>query len=142
MRASRGDTAGSLDAVQPPETVPARWIISLALLGSVVLSAGISAQTYLSMLGHGHSFLAILAWQVSCWSVWALVAPLIVREAGSLASARRDARRTWLRLGVLGAVCVAAHVALAAQLALWFQPYVPVTDVDRKSTRLNSSHLG
>ncbi|HEY1305516.1 MAG TPA: histidine kinase [Vicinamibacterales bacterium] len=127
MRASRGDAASTFDAVTPapPDAVPARWIFSLALLGSVVLSAGISAQTYLSMLGHGHSFVAILLWQMSCWSVWALVAPIIVRAAGSLAHAPRP----WLRLGMLGAVCVAGHVALAAQLALWFQPYVPVTDV-------------
>jgi len=125
MRISRADAPGALAKADHPESIPARLIFSLALLGSVVLSTGISAQTYLSMLGHGHSFTAILAWQLSCWSVWALVAPLVVREAGSLA----HTRRAWLRLSILGAVCVAAHVAIAAQLALWFQPYVPVTDV-------------
>src|SRR5215510_3617827 len=97
MRASRGDAARTLDA-EAPDAVPARWIFSLALLGSVVLSAGISAQTYLSMLGHGHSFVAILLWQLSCWSVWALVAPLIVRAAGNLARTPR----AWFRLGLIG----------------------------------------
>ncbi len=126
MRTSPADSTDGLDLDPRPEAIPARWIFSLTLLGSVVLSAGISAQTYLSMLGHGHSFAGILAWQLSCWSVWAIVAPIVVRHAGSLVSEGRDRRRAWIRLGLLGTVFVAAHVALAAQFALWFQPYVPV----------------
>jgi sensor histidine kinase YesM len=122
MRPPRADSGGPVAPEPLQRPISARSIFWLALLGSVVLSAGISAQTYLSMLGHGHSFRAIFSWQLSCWTVWALVAPLVVREAATLVLGTR----AWLRLSLLGAVCVAAHVALAAQLALWFQPYVPV----------------
>jgi LytS/YehU family sensor histidine kinase len=57
--------------------------------------------------------------------VWALAAPAIVRQAARLAEAK-DAARTGVRLAAFGAVFVAGHVAVASQLSLWFQPYVPV----------------
>jgi hypothetical protein len=129
--------------MEPPPSDPGDemspwWVFALGLLGAVILGAAISAQTYLSMLGHGHSFAGILTWQVSSWSVWAVVAPFVVREAGRLKAAPTSEpgrlkaptselrARTWGWLGLIGIVLVALHVAVAAQMALWFQPYVPV----------------
>jgi hypothetical protein len=113
------------DAASRDEVSP-WWVFALGLIAAAILGAAISAQTYLSMLGHGHSFAGILTWQVSSWGVWAVVAPFVVREAGLLASNRSRSARTWSRLGTIGVALVALHVALAAQMALWFQPYVPV----------------
>lgn len=123
-------------SAEGPEPVAARWIVALALVGAVMLSVAITAQTYLSMLGHGHSFLGILGWQLSCWSVWALAAPAIVRQAARLANGG-DGARTWARLAASGALFAAVHVAVAAQLSLWFQPYVPVV---ARSFRESATH--
>lgn len=121
------DSPRDRDIVEVPEQVHARSVFGLALIGAVIISTAISAQTYLSMLGHGHSFTRTLAWQLSCWSLWALAAPFVVRQAGALIGARRTPPwRNHVRLGAVGVVCVAAHVVLAAQLELWLQPYVPV----------------
>jgi hypothetical protein len=38
-----------------PEPVAPRRIVAIALVGAVMLSVAIAAQTYQSMLGHGHS---------------------------------------------------------------------------------------
>lgn len=122
----------NVTSVEPSEDRRAqrdRWsqdvrLLGVGLLAALVVGTAISAQTYLSMLRHGHAFTGILAWQLSSWGVWALAMPLVVREALPLAAAGVT-RRTALRLTVVGVCCIAVHLALTAQLALWFQPYVP-----------------
>jgi len=118
------DPIRSTDGADWPDIRPL-WVFSLALGASVIVGSAISAQTYLSMLGHGHSFRGILAWQLSCWSLWALAAPLIVLQAIAAARAARGVWLTSLRLVALGVVCVIGHLLIAAELALRIQPFVP-----------------
>jgi two-component system, LytTR family, sensor kinase len=108
-----------------PELPRARVIILAGLAGALALSGAISTQTYLSMLGHGHSYRATLAWQLSIWIVWALAAPVVIRKAGQLAAARDRSRTLWKQIALLGAVLITAHLAFAAWMALLFQPYEP-----------------
>ncbi|MGE0594615.1 MAG: sensor histidine kinase [Vicinamibacterales bacterium] len=112
------------------QEVPASWVFALALLVAVILGTAIASQTYLSMLGHGHSFRSILSWQVSSWALWALVAPVVVGKAGAMAAGHRSLWRTLLHLLPLGIVSVAVHIGLATQLAIWIQPHVPVVATD------------
>src|SRR5688500_16659605 len=90
----------------------------MVLLGvpvAVVIAATIAAQTYLSMLDHGHTFARLFAWQLVAWIYWALAAPLVLRASGA-----------WMRLALLGVVLVAAHGAVNAAAAAALQPYQPV----------------
>jgi two-component sensor histidine kinase len=107
-------------------TIPTRWVIAIGIATAAVLGLAVSTQTYLSMLGHGHAFRRILVWQLSSWSFWALVAPLVLRRGAAAASRSRAGWRVSLRLAALGIVLMAAHAALVAQLAVWLQPFTPV----------------
>jgi two-component sensor histidine kinase len=111
-----------------PELPRARWILLAGLAAALAMSAAISTQTYLSMLGHGHSYRATLAWQASIWSVWALAAPLVVRLAGRLAVDRHQLPAIWRRLALLGVALIGVHIAFAAWMALLFQPYEPIIE--------------
>jgi two-component system, LytTR family, sensor kinase len=108
-----------------PELPHARVIILSGLAGAIVLSGAISTQTYLSMLGHGHSYRSTLAWQLSIWSLWALAAPLVLRKGGQLAVERDPARDISKQAALLGIGLITAHLAFAAWMALLFQPYEP-----------------
>jgi hypothetical protein len=55
-------------------------------------------------------------WQLGCWSFWAVVAPWVIRASG---------RQSFLRLAALGIGLTLAQGAVAAQLAIWLQPYLP-----------------
>jgi two-component sensor histidine kinase len=100
------------------------WLIGA---GSVVLIAlTVAAQVYLGMLTHGHSFLRIVGWQLSSWSVWALAAPAALRLGAGLSDRSRPVGRRWLRIAATGLAIMAAHVAVATAATVLFQPYVPV----------------
>ena len=88
------------------------------LLGApvaVLIAATTAAQTYLSMLDHGHTFARLFAWQLIAWIYWALAAPIVLRASGH-----------WLRLALLGVVLVAVHGVVNAAAAATVQPYEPV----------------
>ena len=107
------------------------WPVFLAASGlAAVLALSIAAQTYLSMLGHGHSFRRILAWQLTTWAFWACVAPLVLRRGAAFVAKRPRAMGDSLGLLRLGAVLLAVHSVVAAQLTLWIQPLVPVETYD------------
>jgi signal transduction histidine kinase len=106
--------------------VPTRWIIAIGIGTAAALALAVSTQTYLSMLGHGHAYRRILIWQLASWSYWAFVAPLVLRRGAAAASRSGTAARVSLRLAALGIVLMAAHATLAAQLAVWSQPFTPV----------------
>jgi two-component system, LytTR family, sensor kinase len=108
-----------------PELPRARVIILSGLAGAIVLSGAISTQTYLSMLGHGHSYQATLAWQLSIWSLWALAAPLALRKGGQLAVQRDRSGAIWKQVVLFGVALIAAHLVFSAWMALLFQPYEP-----------------
>jgi signal transduction histidine kinase len=107
-----------------------RWVTTIGAGIAVMFALAITTQTYLSMLGHGHSFGRILAWQLSAWSFWALVAPLVLRRGAEAAERTRTASRFAVRVVLPGAALIALHAALTSQLAVWFQPFVPVETYD------------
>jgi hypothetical protein len=55
---------------------------------AVILAVSVSAQTYLSMLGHGHSFHRILLWHVGASSFWGFAAPFVIRATSFVSIAR------------------------------------------------------
>ena len=91
-----------------------------------MLAFAITAQTYLSMRTHGHSFLRMLAWQLACWSFWALAAPLVVRIGEGLTANGGPRGRMYIRAGVLGIVLASGHAVLAALCTVWLQPFMPM----------------
>lgn len=117
--------AGGGGTGEAPQRPSLWWIVLFAVPGALLAALAISAQTYLSMLGHGHSFRAIFAWQLCCWTIWALAAPAVVHAGTLLLESRRSRGATLLHIGALGVGLVVFHVTVTAQLTVWFQPYVP-----------------
>ena len=91
-----------------------------------MLALAVSAQTYLSMLGHGHSFGRILLWQLGSWSFWAAVSPLVVRRGAALLASHRSPWRHAAEIVGLAAILMAGHGVVASQLTIWLQPLLPV----------------
>lgn len=103
-----------------------RRIVSFGLVCAAFVALSVSAQTYLSMRGHGHSFWRMLAWQFGSWSLWAVFAPMVFRNGDEWPAARNTRlQRTVLVVG-FGLVSISAHIAVTALLAVWSQPFVPV----------------
>ena len=94
-----------------------RWVAIVSAATAACLALATASQTYISMLSHGHSFLRLFTWQLTCWCFWALIAPWTVRLSG---------RYSLARLAGLGVLLTIAHGAVAAQMTVWFQPYQPV----------------
>jgi two-component system LytT family sensor kinase len=112
---------------QPTDhAIPAHWVIAIGIGTAAILALAVSTQTYLSMLGHGHAFGRIFIWQLSSWSYWGFVAPLVLRRGAAVAAGGRPGVRVSLRLVLLGLALMAAHVTIASQLAVWTQPFTPV----------------
>jgi two-component system, LytTR family, sensor kinase len=107
--------------------IPTRGVIAIGVGTAAILALAVSTQTYLSMLGHGHAFHRILIWQLSSWSYWGFVAPLVLRRGSAVAAIGRPGWRGSLRLVLMGLGLMAAHVAIASQLAVWAQPFTPVS---------------
>jgi hypothetical protein len=101
-------------------------VIAIGIGIAAILALAVSTQTYLSMLGHGHAFHRIFIWQLSSWSYWGFVAPLVLRRGAAVAAGGRPGSRGFLRLVLIGLALMAAHVAIASQLAAWLQPFMPV----------------
>ena len=93
---------------------------------AIVLAVSIAAQTYLSMLGHGHSFRRMLAWQLTTWAFWAVAAPFVLRRGARFMARRSRGASDSLALVWLGIALLILHSAIAAQLTIWIQPFVPV----------------
>lgn len=105
--------------------VLAARVSAVAMLASIAIGAAVTGQTYLSMLGHGHSLGRMLAWQVATWSFWGMVAPLVVHEGVVLAGAGTRPAARW-QTAACGGALILLHVLVASVLALWIQPFVPV----------------
>ncbi len=101
-------------------------VLAIGAACALFVALSVTAQTYLSMLGHGHSFWRILWWQVSVAGLWALFAPLLVRIGAGLHAARRPLARTWATIGGYAVLTIASHIAITAQLSIWVKPFVPV----------------
>jgi two-component system, LytTR family, sensor kinase len=103
-----------------------RRVMGLAISVAAILGLAVSAQTYLSMLGHGHSFTRILLWQLASWSFWAAAAPVVLRRGVDYSAHRHSSFGDHARLALLGVLLIVCHAIAAAQLTVWFQPFVPV----------------
>ncbi len=100
--------------------------LAMALPATALVAVAISAQTYLSMLGHGHSLSGILGWQLSCWLLWALAAPPVLHAAEQSSDAGHGHPTAWRPVVLLGLTLVPVHIVLSAQLSVWFRPFLPV----------------
>lgn len=130
-RASRPepDTRAS-EGGPDPGSPSDRRMIGLAFIAVSLLALSISAQTYLAMRGHGHSFWRMLGWQFAAWSFWPMFTPLVCGLGGRLSVERPASTQRIAQVILLAIALIGVHTALAAQLALWFQPYTPTTAGD------------
>ena len=118
----------SSDRAQPVPMAPfaSMRVIAAGAGVAAVLALSIAAQTYLSMLGHGHSFRRMLAWQLATWAFWACAAPVVLRRGAQFMARRERTLADALPLVWLGVLLFTVHSVLAAQLTMWIQPFVPV----------------
>ncbi len=103
-------------------------VLAIGAACAVFVALSVTAQTYLSMLGHGHSFWRMLWWQLSVSGLWALFAPTIMRLGARPASGlakRESSAGWWLLVLAYGVVTITAHIAVTAGLALWLRPFIP-----------------
>ncbi len=102
------------------------YVLQVGAVTAALVAVTVSGQTYLSMLSHGHSLWRILIWQLSAWSLWALMALPIVRMGASLSAGEGRGAGRLAGVAAVGLVAVAGHLAVAAQFAVWLQPFAPV----------------
>jgi two-component system LytT family sensor kinase len=114
------------DQPAPELSFPSLPIIAAGSGLATVLALSIAAQTYLSMLGHGHSFRRMLAWQLTTWAFWACAAPFVLRCGARFMARRPRTVSDSLRVVRLGAFLLAVHSVIDAQLTTWIQPFLPV----------------
>ena len=97
------------------------WISAVGAFAAAFLALVSTLPTYFSMLTHGHSFARMLAWQLSCWGIWAIVGPWIVRI---------QSRYGALRLIALGVALTLAQAVISAQMTVWLHPFTPIATYD------------
>ena len=101
----------------PERRVSTVWISAIGALAATFLALVSTLPTYFSMWTHGHSFVRMLAWQMSCWGIWAVVGPWIVRIRSHYGA---------LRLIGLGVALTLAQALISAQMTVWLHPFTPV----------------
>ena len=99
------------------------WLIGAG--GASLIALTISAQIYLSMLDHGHSFVRMVAWQLCSWSVWAAATPTVLRLGARLSE--QSARSLAGSLVGTGLTILGVHVVIASLSTVGFQPYSPMS---------------
>jgi len=114
------------DDAEAPALVSNGRVLLIGAVCAVFVALSVSAQSYLSMLGHGHSFWRILWWQLSTAGLWALFAPVLVRVGARLHDMANVQRHTWALVAATGLLTIAAHIAITAQLSIWLSPFQPV----------------
>ena len=97
------------------------WISAIGAFAATFLALVSTLPTYFSMWTHGHSFVRMLAWQMSCWGIWAILGPWIVRIR---------ARYSALRLMGLGVALTLVQAVISAQMTVWLHPFTPVATYD------------
>jgi signal transduction histidine kinase len=102
------------------------WALLLGAGAVSLIALTVSAQIYLSMLTHGHSFYRIAAWQLTSWSVWAAATPLVLRLGARLSDRSSPLRNHVLPVIATGFGIVTVHALVGSLSTVWFQPYVPV----------------
>jgi two-component system, LytTR family, sensor kinase len=97
------------------------WISAIGAFAATFLALVSTLPTYFSMWTHGHSFVRMLAWQMSCWGIWAVVGPWIVRLRNRYGA---------LRLVALGVALTVVQAVISAQMTVWLHPFTPVATYD------------
>jgi len=110
------------------DAFPARRAMLLACGVALVVALVVSAQIYLSMLAHGHSFIRLFVWQLGSWEFWGLVSPLVLRMGGGLAGGG-SIRSRLFRAAALGIVLTVVHMTGDAGLGMWVHPFHPLPPV-------------
>ena len=112
----------------PSLVLPIRWwpVFAASCGLGLVLALSVATQTYLSMLGHGHSFSRMLVWQLVTWAFWSCVAPLVLQRGAQFVAQRPRRLVDVGRLVGLGALLLMVHSLIVAQCTIWIQPFVPV----------------
>ena len=119
---------------------PTRWVLVCGVAAAAIMAVSVSAQTYLSMLGHGHSFPRLFAWQFCSWLVWAGLAPFVLARGRRLACAPSGRRtRRCACVCAIGAATIVLHILATAQFTYWLQPYVPVQTYEFGDAVVNQS---
>jgi two-component system LytT family sensor kinase len=108
-----------------PDSFPVRRALFLACGVAVVLALAVSAQVYLSMLDHGHSFARLFGWQLGSWGFWGLVSPIIYQMGGRLIEGPPIRFRV-VRMMILGLTVMAVHMGVAATFTVWTRPFYPL----------------
>ena len=98
------------------------WLIGAG--GASLIALTITAQIYLSMLDHGHSFARMFAWQWCSWSVWALATPTVLQLGARLSE--RSTQSVSGPVAGTGLLVIAAHIVIASLSTVGFQPYAPM----------------
>ncbi len=118
------------DAADPLASLSNGRILLIGAACAVFVALSVTAQTYLSMLGHGHSFWRILWWQLSVAGLWALFAPVVLRAAARLQNLHVPRLQAWGIVVGYAVVTIPAHIAITALLSIWLRPFVPVVVTD------------
>lgn len=105
-------------------------VLAVGAAIALFIALSVTAQTYLSMLGHGHSFWRMLWWQLSVSGMWALMAPFLVRVGAHFQPSGDGGRRAWGTVALYAAGSIALHLSVTAQLSLYILPFVPVVITD------------
>ncbi len=121
-------SAAGLPGRSDPISTPR--VLAIGFAGALFIALSVSAQTYLSMLGHGHSFWRMLWWQLSVSGIWALLAPALLRLGVRTHWQQKQPLHPVLSVIAWGLVAIPAHLSLAAALSLWLQPFVPAVAVN------------
>ena len=111
---------------EPTGSLRSGRVLAIGFACAAFVALSVTAQTYLSMLGHGHSFWRMLWWQLSVAGLWAVFAPLLVRIGAGMHTSKATMARTWSMVAFYGVLTIAAHIAVTAQLSIWLRPFVPV----------------
>lgn len=121
-----GDAAGT----PPTDSLRTGRVLAIGFACALFVALSVTAQTYLSMLGHGHSFWRIFWWQLSVSGLWALLAPMVVRVGAGLHTSAPTRSRSWAIVAGYGTLAIATHIAITAQLSIWLSPFMPVVVSD------------
>lgn len=121
----RSPASSDADESGPGASLSTGRVLLIGAACAAFVALWVTAQTYLSMLGHGHSFWRILWWQLSVAGLWALFAPVLVR-IGARLQGDATSRQTWLMAIAAAVLAIPAHIAITALLSLWLTPFLPV----------------
>lgn len=112
-----------------PRPLPRSWRWPAVLAFWVLFGLLYSNLIYLSMMGHGHSWLRLMLWQQCNWLAWAALTPVVLAlwRLAPVEPSWRSWRTVLLHVPFSVAVSLVHLVPLAfATSRIW--PYRPVTD--------------